>query len=65
MSSDNYFNLQLNEAEEIVEGKNKGKVGEIFIRCNNVLWIGEDPSAQENEQQDKPPSDNAPTTATD
>ncbi|AQZ12001.1 SMX3 (YPR182W) [Zygosaccharomyces parabailii] len=42
VSTDNYFNLQLSDAEEVIDGKSKGKVGEIFIRCNNVLWIGED-----------------------
>ncbi|QLG72263.1 hypothetical protein HG535_0C06180 [Zygotorulaspora mrakii] len=42
VSADNYFNLQLREAEEIVDNKSRGLIGEIFIRCNNVLWIGED-----------------------
>ncbi|CUS22788.1 LAQU0S07e00100g1_1 [Lachancea quebecensis] len=42
VSTDNYFNLQLSEAEEFIEGQSKGKIGDIFIRCNNVLWMGED-----------------------
>lgn len=42
MSTDNYFNIQLRDAEEIVDGRSKGLIGEIFIRCNNVLWIGEE-----------------------
>ena len=42
VSTDNYFNLQLTEAEEFIEGESKGKIGDIFIRCNNVLWIGQD-----------------------
>lgn len=43
VSTDNYFNIQLKDAEEWVQGESKGTVGEIFIRCNNVLWIsGED-----------------------
>ncbi|CCK71058.1 mRNA splicing protein SMX3 KNAG_0F03940 [Huiozyma naganishii CBS 8797] len=42
LSTDNYFNLQLADAEEIIGSTNRGTVGEIFIRCNNVLWIGTD-----------------------
>ena len=42
VSTDNYFNVQLTDAEEIVDNVSQGKIGDIFIRCNNVLWIGED-----------------------
>ena len=45
ISTDNYFNIQLKDAEEWVQGESKGVVGEIFIRCNNVLWISEDCTA--------------------
>lgn len=51
VSTDNYFNLQLTEAEEFIEGQSKGKIGDIFIRCNNVLWIGEDLQKKEEEPQ--------------
>ncbi|AHY78335.1 AQG_2a_G0057660.mRNA.1.CDS.1 [Saccharomyces cerevisiae] len=44
VSTDNYFNLQLNEAEEFVAGVSHGTLGEIFIRCNNVLYIRELPN---------------------
>ncbi|CEP64672.1 mRNA splicing protein SMX3 LALA0_S13e00342g [Lachancea lanzarotensis] len=44
VSTDNYFNLQLSDAEEFILLQSKGKVGDIFLRCNNVLWIGEDQS---------------------
>lgn len=47
VSTDNYFNLQLRNAEEFISGSSKGKVGDIFIRCNNVLWIGKDLSKTE------------------
>lgn len=57
VSTDNYFNLQLSDAEEVIDGKSKGKVGEIFIRCNNVLWIGEDLT-----KVDKPAAIEAATT---
>lgn len=42
---DNYMNLQLDDTYEIVrEGdeKKEEKIGEIFIRCNNVLFVRED-----------------------
>lgn len=42
VSTDNYFNLQLKDAEEYVAGVPKGKLGDLFIRCNNVLYVGED-----------------------
>lgn len=41
VSTDNYFNLQLKNAEEFINDESKGVIGDIFIRCNNVLWIGE------------------------
>ncbi|KAH3680385.1 hypothetical protein WICMUC_000316 [Wickerhamomyces mucosus] len=42
-SSDNYFNLSLNNVEEIIDGQKEGtKLGDgLFIRCNNVLYIRE------------------------
>ncbi|CAL9729807.1 small nuclear ribonucleoprotein F [Monosporozyma unispora] len=42
VSTDNYFNIQLKDAEEWVNNESRGVVGEIFIRCNNVLWISQD-----------------------
>jgi small nuclear ribonucleoprotein F len=30
---------QLTSAEEIENGKSNGQLGEVFIRCNNVLYI--------------------------
>lgn len=41
VSTDNYFNVRLRDAEEFVDGRSRGTVGEIFVRCNNVLWIGQ------------------------
>jgi small nuclear ribonucleoprotein F len=31
--------LQLGEAEEFIDGDFAGKLGEILIRCNNVMYI--------------------------
>ncbi|KAH7100625.1 mRNA processing-related protein [Auriculariales sp. MPI-PUGE-AT-0066] len=42
VSTDGYMNLQLANAEEYANGENNGTLGEIFIRCNNVLYIRED-----------------------
>ncbi|EPX74067.1 Sm snRNP core protein Smf1 [Schizosaccharomyces octosporus yFS286] len=40
-SVDSYMNLQLLNAAEWVNGEKTGDLGEIFIRCNNVLWVSE------------------------
>ncbi|KAF2162635.1 hypothetical protein M409DRAFT_26877 [Zasmidium cellare ATCC 36951] len=39
VSVDSYMNLQLSGAEEWREGENLGGLGQVLIRCNNVLWI--------------------------
>jgi len=39
VSSDNYMNLQLANTEELQDGKPVGTLGEVFIRCNNVLFL--------------------------
>ncbi len=39
MSVDSYMNLQLANSEEWIGGKFAGNLGEVLIRCNNVLHI--------------------------
>ncbi|KAG8627722.1 hypothetical protein KVT40_003595 [Elsinoe batatas] len=39
VSVDSYMNIQLADAAEIIGGDNKGTLGNVLIRCNNVLWI--------------------------
>ncbi|KAF9449907.1 small nuclear ribonucleoprotein SmF [Macrolepiota fuliginosa MF-IS2] len=39
VSTDGYMNLQLANTEEFQDGKSNGALGEVFIRCNNVLYI--------------------------
>ena len=39
VSVDSYMNLQLASSEEWIGGKCAGNLGEILIRCNNVLYI--------------------------
>lgn len=38
-STDTYMNFCMTEAEEWMNGDYKEKLGEILIRCNNVLYI--------------------------
>lgn len=39
VSVDSYMNIQLSECVEFIDGNNKGTLGQVLIRCNNVLWI--------------------------
>ena len=39
VSTDAYMNLQLANTEEYVDGSFTGHLGEVLIRCNNVLYI--------------------------
>ncbi|CAD6247877.1 unnamed protein product [Miscanthus lutarioriparius] len=38
-SVDSYMNLQLANTEEYIDGQFSGNLGEILIRCNNVLYL--------------------------
>eukprot|EP00727_Mastigamoeba_balamuthi_P014556 m51a1_g9725 putative small nuclear ribonucleoprotein f (114) ;mRNA; r:1490227-1490635 len=39
LAVDGYMNLQLANTEEWIDGKCTGNLGEILIRCNNVLYM--------------------------
>ncbi|KAL1895016.1 hypothetical protein Sste5346_005436 [Sporothrix stenoceras] len=39
VSIDSYMNLQLSDTEEYIDGESTGQLGQVLIRCNNVLWI--------------------------
>ncbi|CAK5040192.1 unnamed protein product [Meloidogyne enterolobii] len=39
VSVDGYMNLHLANSEEYIDGTNTGALGEILIRCNNILWV--------------------------
>ncbi|CAI5511509.1 unnamed protein product [Closterium sp. Naga37s-1] len=41
MSVDAYMNLQLASTEEYIDGQFMGSLGEVLIRCNNVLQEGD------------------------
>ena len=50
VSVDNYMNLQLANAEELVDGVSEGSMGDLFVRCNNVLYIRGAPEEEEEEE---------------
>ncbi|KAK8026104.1 LSM domain-containing protein [Apiospora arundinis] len=39
VSIDSYMNIQLTGAQEFIDQKFTSDLGQILIRCNNVLWI--------------------------
>ena len=39
VSTDAYMNVQLASAEEYVDGESQGMLGEVLIRCNNVMYL--------------------------
>jgi len=53
VSVDGYMNLQLANTEEHIEGTCTGNLGEVLIRCNNVMYIrGVEESDEEGEMKD-------------
>ncbi|RZC34158.1 LSM domain containing protein [Asbolus verrucosus] len=53
VSVDGYMNLQLANTEEYIEGNMTGNLGEVLIRCNNVLFIrGAEEEDEEGETKD-------------
>jgi len=39
VSIDSYMNIQLSGAEEYIDQQMTSTLGQVLIRCNNVLWI--------------------------
>ncbi|XP_022300056.1 small nuclear ribonucleoprotein F [Crassostrea angulata] len=53
VSVDGYMNLQLANTEEYIDGAQTGNLGEVLIRCNNVLYIrGVEEEDEEGEMKD-------------
>ncbi|XP_012266613.1 small nuclear ribonucleoprotein F isoform X2 [Athalia rosae] len=51
--TDGYMNLQLANTEEHVDGNCTGSLGEVLIRCNNVMYIrGVEEEDEEGEMKD-------------
>ena len=53
-SSDAYMNLHLLKCEEYIDGELAGYLGEVLVRCNNVLYI------KASDDQDDTPEADAP-----
>lgn len=53
-SADAYMNLQLTETEEFLDGQFAGFLGEVLIRCNNVLYIQAIAPKEEDDGADAP-----------
>mmetsp|Transcript_17002 Transcript_17002/g.43953 ORF Transcript_17002/g.43953 Transcript_17002/m.43953 type:complete len:89 (+) Transcript_17002:30-296(+) len=52
VSVDSYMNLQLASTEEWIDGQFAGNLGEVLIRCNNVLYLrGVDEEEEEAQQE--------------
>lgn len=43
VSTDSYMNFQMSETEEWINEELAGELGDVMIRCNNVLYV-RDPS---------------------
>ncbi|XP_023021572.1 small ribonucleoprotein particle protein SmF [Leptinotarsa decemlineata] len=53
VSVDGYMNLQLANTEEYIDGSATGNLGEVLIRCNNILFIrGAEEEDEEGEMRD-------------
>ena len=52
-SIDSYMNLQLANTEEWIGGELAGNLGEVLIRCNNVMYIREGANAMAEEDDMK------------
>nr|XP_012148776.1 PREDICTED: small nuclear ribonucleoprotein F isoform X1 [Megachile rotundata] len=53
VSVDGYMNLQLANTEEHIDGNCTGNLGEVLIRCNNVMYIrGVEEEDEEGEMKD-------------
>jgi len=46
VSIDSYMNIQLTNAEEYIDQKLTSALGQVLIRCNNVLWIQAAPKGE-------------------
>ena len=53
VSTDAYMNVQLANTMEIIDGEETGNLGEVLIRCNNVLWISGVEEDEEEEEKEK------------
>jgi len=53
VSVDQYMNIQLGNTVEYIDEQNKGPLGEVLVRCNNILYIsGIDEIDEDNDAMD-------------
>jgi len=53
VSVDQYMNLQMANTEEYIDGALTGNLGEVLIRCNNILYIrGVDEEGEDGEMRE-------------
>nr|WJH19436.1 SNRPF [Euglena gracilis] len=50
---DSYMNLQLASCEEWIDSSFSGNLGEVLIRCNNVLYVRGVPEDEEEDEEIK------------
>ena len=50
-SVDSYMNVHLERTEEYMDGQFAGFLGEVLIRCNNVLYIKAAPPPDDDEDE--------------
>lgn len=58
-SSDAYMNLQLLKTEEYIDGEMAGYLGEVLVRCNNVLYIKAADEQEEDEEEGRGGNDDS------
>jgi small nuclear ribonucleoprotein F len=63
-SADAYMNLQLTNTEEFLDGQFAGYLGEVLIRCNNVLYIVAAPEQRRKEEDTAETADQSMETST-
>ena len=39
VSVDGYMNLQMAQTEEFINGNCTGNLGDVLVRCNNILYV--------------------------
>jgi len=52
-SVDSYMNVQLERTEEYMDGQFAGFLGEVLIRCNNILYIKAAPPPDDDDDEDE------------
>mmetsp|Transcript_10095 Transcript_10095/g.19031 ORF Transcript_10095/g.19031 Transcript_10095/m.19031 type:complete len:90 (-) Transcript_10095:511-780(-) len=53
-SVDSYMNLQLANTEEYIDGAFTGNLGEVLIRCNNVMYMRGAPEEDDQDMAQEP-----------